>query len=150
MSDSADLYQKAILDHGCHPRNRRAIADCSHFAQSDNPSCGDDVAISLQIDQRDVIRDAAFDGRSCVLATASASLMTELLVGKTPAQAKRLWLRFHALATGGAAETLEGMESDTERLAALSGVRQYPARMRCATLAWQTMLAALETQRSEK
>jgi len=150
MSDSANLYQQAILDHGRHPRNRRAITDCSHFAQSDNPSCGDDCAVSLRIDQGNVIRDAAFDGRSCVLATASASLMTELLVGKTPAQAKMLFGRFHALATGNDEEATAGMEAEAERLTVLSGVRDYPVRAKCATLAWRTMLAALENQRSEK
>jgi nitrogen fixation NifU-like protein len=150
MSDSVGLYQEAILDHGCHPRNRRAIADCSHFAHSDNPSCGDDVAVSLRIDHDNVIRDAAFDGRSCVLATASASLMTELLVGKTPAQAKMLFGRFHTLATGGAEEAIGDMEDEAGRLAVLSGVRAYPVRTKCATLAWMTMLAALENKRSEK
>jgi nitrogen fixation NifU-like protein len=150
MSDSVELYPKAVLDHGRHPRNRRAIAGCSHFAKSENPSCGDDVSVSLRIDQGDVIREAAFDGRSCVVATASASLMTELLVGKTPAQAKMLFQRFHALAAGGAEEAIDSMEAEAERLTVLSGVRAYPVRVRCATLAWKTMLAALENERSQQ
>ena len=150
MSDSVELYPKAVLDHGRHPRNRRVIADCSHSAQSDNPSCGDDLSVSLRIDQNDVICEAAFDGRSCVLATASASLMTELLVGKTPAQAKMLFQRFHALAAGDTEKFKDGMDVETARMTVLSGVHAYPVRMRCATLAWKTMLAALENERSQQ
>jgi nitrogen fixation NifU-like protein len=150
MSDSVELYSIAVLDHGRHPRNRRAIADPSHSAQSDNPSCGDDLSVSLRINQNDVICEAAFDGRSCVLATASASLMTELLVGKTPAQAKMLFQHFQALAAGDTEKFKDGMEAETARMTVLSGVHAYPVRMRCATLAWKTMLAALENERNEK
>jgi nitrogen fixation NifU-like protein len=150
MSDSVELYSKAVLDHGRHPRNRRVIADCSHSAQSDNPSCGDDLSVSLRIDQNDVICEAAFDGRSCVLATASASLMTELLVGKTPAQAKMLFQHFHALAGGDTEKFKDGMEAETARMTVLSGIHAYPVRVRCATLAWKTMLAALENERSQQ
>ena len=126
------------------------IADCSHSAQSDNPSCGDDLSVSLRIDQNDVICEAAFDGRSCVLATASASLMTELLVGKTPAQAKMLFQHFHALAGGDTEKFKDGMEAETARMTVLSGIHAYPVRVRCATLAWKTMLAALEKERSQQ
>ena len=101
------------------------------------------MAVSLRIDQGNVIRDAAFDGRSCVLATASASLMTELLVGKTPAQAKMLFQRFHALAAGDTEKFKDGMDVETARMTVLSGVHAYPVRMRCATLAWKTMLAEM-------
>jgi nitrogen fixation NifU-like protein len=145
-SDLRDLYQEVILDHGRHPRNRRAVANRSHMARSENPSCGDEVVVFLEIDNRGVIRDAAFGGQSCAIATASASLMTEVLVGKTPAQAKGLFDRFHALAAGGVEAPLVGMDVEMERLAMLSGVRDYPVRMKCATLAWHTMLAALENQ----
>ena len=150
MSDSVELYSKAVLDHGRHPRNRRVIADCSHSAQSDNPSCGDDLSVSLRIDQNDVICEAAFDGRSCVLATAAASLKTELLVGKTPAQAKMLFQHFHALAGGDTEKFKDGMEAETARMTVLSGIHAYPVRVRCATLAWKTMLAALEKERSQQ
>jgi nitrogen fixation NifU-like protein len=150
MNDSHDLYQEAILDHGLRPRNRRAMDNCSHQARSENPSCGDDVAVFLKIDHGGVIRDAAFDGHSCAIATASASLMTEVLVGKTPAQAKCLFDRFHSQATGTEETPLDGMKAETQQLALLSGVREYPVRLKCVTLAWQTMLAALENQRSEQ
>jgi len=141
------LYQEAILDHGRHPRNRRAMAGASHLARSENPSCGDEVAVFLDIDDRGVIRDIAFDGRSCAIATASTSLMTEVLAGKTPAQARSLFDRVHALAEGGAEAELAGMEIELERLTMLAGVRDYPVRMKCATLAWEAMLAALEGPR---
>jgi len=151
--DLRDLYQEVILDNRRHPHNRRAMADCSHLARGENLSCGDEVVVFLKIDDEGVIRDVAFDGQSCAIATASASLMSEVLVGKTPAQTKSLFDRFHALATGGVESPLDGMEVELERLTMLSGVRDYPSRAKCATLAWQTMLAALEnpkTQRSPK
>ena len=144
MNDPVDLYQELILDHGRRPRNRRVIADRSHFAHSENPSCGDEVAVFLRVDQHGVIRDAAFQGQSCAIATASASLMTEVLAGKTTAQAKNLSDRLHALATGGAQPPLDGMEAEVELLSILAGLRDYPSRVRCATLAWQTMITALE------
>ena len=150
MSDSRDLYQEVILDHGRHPRNRRAIADCSHLAHGENLSCGDAEVVFLKIDDEGVIRDVAFDGQSCAIATASASLMTEVLVGKTPAQAKSLFDRFHALVTGGEEAPLDGMEVELERLTMLSGVRDYPVREKCATLAWQTMMAALENPKTQR
>jgi nitrogen fixation NifU-like protein len=153
MSDSLDLrdlYQEVTLDHGRHPRNRRAMADCSHLAHSENPSCGDEVVVFLKTDDEGVIRDVAFDGQSCAISTASASLMTEVLVGKTPAQAKSLSDRFHALATGGEEAPRDGMEDELERLAMLSGVRDYPVREKCAMLAWQTMLAALENPKTQR
>jgi nitrogen fixation NifU-like protein len=153
MSDSLDLrdlYQDAILDHGRHPRNRRAMADRSHLAHSVNPLCGDDVTVFLKINDLGVIDDAAFDGPSCAIATASASLMTEVLVGKTPAQAKSLFDRFHAITTGVVETPLDGLEIEQERLSILSGLHDYPSRVQCATLAWHTMLAAIESQRSLK
>jgi nitrogen fixation NifU-like protein len=150
MSETVELYSKGVLDHGRHPRNRGVMAGSSHSAQSDNPSCGDDLSVWLRIDQNDVICEAAFDGRSCVLATASASLMTELLVGKTSAEARTLFQQFHALAAGDAEKFRGDMEAETEGMTALSGVHAYPVRVRCATLAWKTMLAALENERSQQ
>ena len=147
--DLRDLYQEVILDHGRHPRNRRAMADCSHLAHGENLSCGDEVVVFLKTDDEGMIRDVAFDGQSCAVATASASLMTEALIGKTPAQAKSLFDRFHALATGGVESPLDGLKDELERLTMLSGVRDYPEREKCATLAWQTMLAALENPKAK-
>jgi nitrogen fixation NifU-like protein len=147
--DLRDLYQEVVLDHGRRPRNRRAIANCSHLARGENVSCGDEVVVFLKTDDEGVIRDVAFDGQSCAIATASASLMTEVLVGKTPGQAKGLFDRFHALATGREEAPLNGMEYELERLAILLVVRDYPVREKCATLAWDTMLAALENPKAK-
>ena len=147
--DLCDLYQEAIMEHGRYPRNRRAMSDCTHLAHGENTSCGDEVVVFLKTDDEGVIRDAAFDGQSCAIATASASLMTELLMGKTPAQAKHLFDYFQALATGGEETPVDGMEHELERLSVLSGVRDYPVREKCATLAWHTMLAALENPKAK-
>jgi nitrogen fixation NifU-like protein len=148
--DLRDLYQEVVLDHGRHPRNRRAMSDCNHQAHGENLSCGDEVVVFLKTDDEGVIRDVAFDGQSCAIATASASLMTEVLVGKTPAQAKSLFDHFHALATGGEQAPANGMRDELERLSMLSGVRDYPEREKCATLAWHTMLAALDNPKTDR
>jgi nitrogen fixation NifU-like protein len=142
--DSADLYQDVILDHGRCPRNRRKLADGSHQGHGEDPSCGDQLYVYLKTDREGVIRDAAFDGQSCAVATASASLMTEVLVGKTLAQAKSLSDWFHALASGGVEAPWDGMEIERERLMRLAGLRDYPARRKCALLAWHALLAALD------
>jgi nitrogen fixation NifU-like protein len=150
MSDSDelhDLYQEVVLDHGRRPRNRRAMPDCNHRARAEDPLCGDQVVVFLKADDEGVIRDAAFDGQSCAIATASASLMTEVLVGKTPIQAKSLSDHFHALATGGVETPWDGMEEERKRLNLLSSLRDYPARLKCALLAWHAMLAALGNPR---
>ena len=147
--DLRDLYQEAVLDHCRHPRNRRTMADCSPVARGENVSCGDAVVVFLKTDDEGVIRDVAFDGQSCAIATASASLMTEVLAEKTPAQAKCLFDRFHALATGGEEAPANGMRHEVEQIAMLSGLCDYPARVKCAMLAWDTMLAALENPKSK-
>jgi len=142
--DLDDLYQEAILNHGRHPHNWRAMTDSSHLAHGENASCGDEVVVFLKTDGEGVIRDAAFDGQGCAIATASASLMTEVLTGKTPAEAKKLFELFQALAAGEEDTPAAGMEDERKQLTSLSGVRAYPARLKCAMLAWQTMMAALE------
>ena len=152
MSESLDireLYQDVILEHGRHPHNRRAMAECNHVAYGENVSCGDAVVVFLKTDDEGVIRDIAFDGQSCAIATASASLMTAVLAGKTPIQAKYLFDGFHALVTGGEEAPGNGMSAEWEQLAALSGLRDYPARLKCAMLAWDTLLAALENPKTQ-
>ena len=142
--DLPDLYQEVILDHGRRPRNRRTMADYTHQARGENPLCGDQVVVFLKTDHEGVIRDAAFDGQNCAIATASASLMTEVLVGKTTAQAKRLSDRFQSLASGGVEAPWDGMEDERERLNLLSVLRDHPARLSCALLAWHALEAALD------
>jgi nitrogen fixation NifU-like protein len=145
-----DLYREVILNHSRRPRNRRTMAACSHTARSENPACGDEVSVFLRMNDHGVIDDIAFAGQSCAIATASASLMTEVLAGKTAAQARALFNRFPAIVTGGVEAPLDGMEVELEQLTTLSGLRDYPARETCAMLAWHTMLAALESPKERK
>ena len=142
--DLRDLYQDIILDHGRHPRNFRAQAKPSHFAHGHNPLCGDRVTVYLTLDG-DRIEDVSFEGRGCAISTASASLMTEILKGKTLGEAEALFKGFHAKVTGGSAATPEPLEEDMDRLEPLTGVKAYPARVKCATLAWHAFEAALKS-----
>lgn len=146
MSDLRDLYQEVILDHGKRPRNFRRPADANREAKGDNPLCGDKVTIYLKLSPANVIEDVAFVGRGCAISTASASLMTEILKGKTEEEAKSLFGALHHMCTqdDGAPELPAALEDEFDRLQVLSGVRQYPMRVKCATLAWHTMKAALE------
>lgn len=142
--DLRELYQDIILDHGRHPRNFHALAQPSHFAHGHNPLCGDKVTVYLQL-AGDRIEDVSFDGRGCAISTASASLMTEILKGKTLAEAEALFRTFHAKVTGGAEPDLAPeLEEDSERLDPLTGVKTYPARVKCATLAWHAFEAAVK------
>lgn len=146
MSDLRELYQEVILDHGKRPRNFRHPADANREAKGDNPLCGDKVTIYLKLSATGVIDDVAFEGRGCAISTASASLMTELLKGKSEAEANALFGAFHHMCTqdDGAPALPKNLEDEFDRLQVLSGVRQYPMRVKCATLAWHTMKAALE------
>ena len=141
--DTRELYQDIILDHGRHPRNFRPIAHPTHTAKGHNPLCGDRVTVYLTIDG-DRIADVSFEGRGCAISTAAASLMTEILKGKTLAEAQALFTQFHAKVTGGEVGTVaEELEEDAERLEPLTGVKAYPARVKCATLPWHAFEAAL-------
>jgi nitrogen fixation NifU-like protein len=140
MSDLRDLYQEVILDHNKQPRNFRAIDSASHQANGHNPLCGDQVTIYLAV-KDGVIEDISFQGRGCAISTASASLMTTILKGKTLAEAEQLFGKFHDMVT-----TDDDPPGDMGKLAVLSGVREYPSRVKCATLAWHAMQAALENR----
>jgi nitrogen fixation protein NifU and related proteins len=143
--DLRELYQDIILDHGRHPRNFHALDKPTHLARGHNPLCGDRVTVYLAVDG-DKIADVSFEGRGCAISTASSSLMTEVLKGKTIGEARRLFAEFHARVTGGAPEGLpEALEEDAERLEPLTGVKAYPARVKCATLPWHAFEAALKT-----
>jgi nitrogen fixation protein NifU and related proteins len=142
--DLRELYQDIILDHGRHPRNFRPIEHPTHTAKGHNPLCGDRVTVYLTLDG-DRIADISFEGRGCAISTASSSLMTEVLHGKTLTEARQLFAQFHAKVTGGAMPALpETLEEDSERLDPLTGVKAYPARVKCATLAWHAFEAALK------
>jgi nitrogen fixation NifU-like protein len=143
--DPRDLYQDIILDHGRRPRNFRKLEHPSHFAHGHNPLCGDRVTVFVALDG-DRIKDVSFDGRGCAISTASASLMTEILKGKTLAEAAALFERFRASVTGEGDESAPpGLEDEMDRLAPLAGVKLYPARVKCATLAWHAFEAALKS-----
>jgi nitrogen fixation protein NifU and related proteins len=145
MIDLRELYQDIILDHGRHPRNFRAIERPTHSAQGHNPLCGDRVTVYLTLDG-DRIADVSFQGRGCAISTAAASLMTEVLKGKTIADARALFAQFHARVTGGepASELSEPLVEEMDRLEPLTGVKAYPARVKCATLSWHALEAALK------
>jgi nitrogen fixation NifU-like protein len=144
MMDLRELYQDIILDHGRHPRNFRAMAEPTHTARGHNPLCGDRVTVYLALDG-DRITDVSFEGRGCAISTAAASLMTEVLKGKTIGEAEALFEHFHARVTGGAETELpETLVEDMERLEPLTGVKAYPARVKCATLSWHALQTALK------
>jgi nitrogen fixation protein NifU and related proteins len=144
-TDLRDLYQEVILDHNRRPRNFGPLPGADRRAEGHNPLCGDQVAVYLKLDG-DVIQDVSFEGSGCAISTASASLMTEAVKGRTVEEARRLFGGFQALVTGKVAETgnaAPGAEAELGKLVALGGVREYPMRVKCATLAWHTLKAAL-------
>lgn len=151
--DLRDLYQDMILDHGRHPRHFHAIENPDCEAIGHNPLCGDKLVLYLSIGEDGRIADASFQGEGCAISVASASLMTDMLCGKTADEARRLWAYFHALMTGAAFQAEQKAllnEDDIDRLQALSGVQRYPVRVKCATLAWRTLEAALDPEAVKK
>ena len=145
MSDLRELYQDVILDHHKKPRNFRKQENARHI-EGFNPLCGDKVTVYVKLDG-DVIRDVSFQGSGCAISTASASMMTESLKGKTRAEAEELFKNFHAVLTG---QNQEAMNEDKMgKLVVFSGVREFPVRVKCATLPWHTFHAALEGEESK-
>jgi nitrogen fixation protein NifU and related proteins len=144
MDDLRELYQEVILEHVKNPRNKRTPEDANRHAHGHNPICGDAVEVHLKINGQGVIEDVAFEGKGCAISVASASLMTEELMGKTEAQAKALFETFQEMCTKDDAKISAGVDEDTlERMRVLAGVREFPMRVKCATLAWHTMSAAM-------
>ena len=144
MSELRDLYQEVILDHSKRPRNFHAIADASRKAEGYNPLCGDRETIYVVL-EGDRVRDVAFQGAGCAISTASASMMTESVKGKTREEAEALFTRFHQLITGKNGETSAPAGGpELGKLEVFSGVREYPVRVKCATLPWHTLKAALQ------
>jgi nitrogen fixation NifU-like protein len=140
MSDLASLYQEVILDHSRRPRNQGSLEDASARIDGSNPLCGDELTLYVAVDG-DVVRDARFEGHGCAISTASASLMTEAVRGKTTGEARALFERFHQSLIAGPGSEID--VSDLGKLAALTGVRDYPMRVKCASLAWHSLNAAL-------
>ena len=143
MSDLNDLYQEVILDHNKRPRNFRTIEPASHHAEGHNPLCGDRLALYVQV-TGDTIADVAFQGSGCAISKASASLMTDAVKGQTVAAANDLFQRFHAMVTTPPDQAVENMG----KLSVLAGVREFPVRVKCASLCWHTLDAALHNQES--
>jgi nitrogen fixation protein NifU and related proteins len=140
MSDLLGLYQEVILDHSKRPHNYRVMQGADRQADGYNPLCGDRVRIYLKV-AGDRISDISFQGSGCAISTASASILTETLKGKTPAEADALFETFHDLVTGKGPPN--GENHELGKLAVFSGVSEFPARVKCATLAWHTMRSAL-------
>lgn len=139
MSDLNDLYQEVILDHNKRPRNFRAIEGASHHADGFNPLCGDKLSLTMQV-ENGTIADVAFQGSGCAISKASASLMTDAVKGKSVEEAQALFQRFHTMVTTPPAQPVENMG----KLSVLAGVREFPVRVKCASLAWHTLKAALD------
>jgi nitrogen fixation NifU-like protein len=135
-----DLYRDVILDHNRRPRNFGALESADASVEGFNPMCGDRLTVRLKMDE-DKISDIRFEGQGCAISTASASLMTEAVKGTTRAEALRLFERIHELLTDDAAPPAD----ELGKLAALSGVREYPARVKCASLCWHTLASALRS-----
>jgi nitrogen fixation protein NifU and related proteins len=142
MSDLSDLYQEVILDHNKRPRNYRVLEAPSHTAEGYNPLCGDRLSLFLKV-EGDVIADVGFQGSGCAISKASASLMTDAVKGRPVAAARELFERFHRMVTTPPDQPVE----DLGKLSVLSGVRQFPVRVKCASLAWHTLKAALQRER---
>lgn len=143
--DLRELYQEVILDHAKQPRNFGHPPGCNRQAKGHNPLCGDRLTVYLTI-EGGVVTDAAFDGAGCAISMASASLMTEMVKNKTEAEAHSLFKVFHAMVAGDQAENAEnpGDGADLGKLTVFSGVREYPVRVKCATLPWHAFAAALK------
>jgi len=141
--DLRDLYQEMILEHSRSPRNRRAMPKTEHRAVGYNPLCGDQITVYVALDG-DRIADVSFEGHGCAISTASASILTEIVKGKTLSEAEAIFGRFHDLVTG----RPEGSSRPGElgKLAVFGGVSEFPARVKCATLAWHTFRAALDEE----
>ena len=138
MFDLADLYQQLIIDHNKSPRNRGRLEDANCHAEGYNPLCGDRVALDLRV-KDNVVENVAFEGSGCAISTAAVSLLTQSVKGKTVEEADALFKAFQEMVTG------DGSSDGLGKLAAFSGVRQFPARVKCATLAWHTLKAALHS-----
>ena len=139
MSELRDLYQDVILEHSKAPRNFRALNSANHKAEGYNPLCGDRFTLYLEMDGNS-IRDISFQGSGCAISKASASMMTQALKGKTKEEAEALFGKFHKVVTGHD----NGEQAELGKLAVFSGVSEFPVRVKCATLAWHTLQAALE------
>jgi nitrogen fixation NifU-like protein len=138
MSELRELYQQVILDHNRKPRNFRRLEGANRTAEGFNPLCGDRITLALSV-EAGVVKEAAFQGSGCAISRASASMLTGSVIGRREEEAEALFRRVHAMLTGGA----DGDPGDLGKLAVFAGVREFPSRVKCVTLAWHTLHAAL-------
>jgi nitrogen fixation protein NifU and related proteins len=138
MSELSDLYQEVILDHNRRPRNFHALEDASHTADGHNPLCGDRLRVYLKVEDG-IVSDVSFEGGGCAISKASASMMTDAIKGRTVAEVDALFQRFHRMVTTPPDCPVE----DMGKLSSLAGVREFPVRVKCASLAWHTLKAAM-------
>ena len=143
MSELSELYQQVILDHNKKPRNFRKLETANHTAEGFNPLCGDQLTVYLNL-EHDRVQEVAFEGSGCAISKASASMMTQAVKGKTKDEAEKLFKEFHSMVTGELDEETE--ENSLGNLKIFAGVREFPVRVKCATLPWHTMHAALSKQ----
>lgn len=143
MSDLRDLYQEVILDHTKHPRNKGSLPTANRKADGVNPLCGDKVTLYLNV-EGDRIKELKFEGSGCAISTASTSMLTDALKGKTVGDAQKLFGEFHDLLT-----TSHVPAADLGKLMVFEGVREFPMRVKCATLSWHTLMAALKNEKKE-
>ncbi len=143
MSELSELYQQVILDHNKKPRNFRKLETANHTAEGYNPLCGDHLTVYLNLDD-DVVTEVGFEGSGCAISKAAASMMTQAVKGKSKEQVENLFKEFHSMVTGELDE--ETQENSLGNLRIFAGVREFPVRVKCATLPWHTMHAALNKQ----
>lgn len=143
MSELNDLYQEVILDHSRHPHNYHAMADATRKAEGYNPLCGDQVTVYLKLNG-DKIEDVSFEGNGCAISKSSASVMTDIVKGKSKNEAAALFEKFRAMVTGEAKP-----QDDIDKLSVFSGVSEFPTRVKCAVLSWHTLRSALENKKDK-
>ena len=143
MSELSELYQQVILDHNKKPRNFRRLATANHTAEGYNPLCGDQLTVYLQL-ENDAVKDISFEGSGCAISKAAASMMTQAVKGRTKQEAERLFTEFHKMVTGDLGD--QSTPNELGNLEIFAGVREFPVRVKCATLAWHTMQAALNNE----
>ena len=141
MSELGELYQEVILDHNRSPRNFRRIEDANRMARGNNPLCGDQITLYVKL-ENDVIKEIGFQGSGCAISKASASLMTTSVEGKTPAEAEDLFAKVHKMLTGEVDP--KASQNELGELSVLGGVCNFPVRVKCASLSWHTLRAALK------
>jgi nitrogen fixation NifU-like protein len=143
MSELSELYQQVILDHNKKPRNFRKLETANHSAEGFNPLCGDQLTVYLNLED-DTVKEVGFEGSGCAISKAAASMMTQAVKGKSKAEAENLFQEFHSMVTGELNEETE--ENSLGNLKIFAGVREFPVRVKCATLAWHTLHAALNKE----